>query len=258
MSYSLLNFDNVTFEGKLSTMRTLFLPSADYEPSKYAKNRYMRGQAMRTMDVIYNVLRIYKGTDNSERFVGKVKGSDSYASEMEFQGKTLITILNEKNNTLYIKAGTIDENDVIQGTTLNADTKAGVMLTLMPVILQDEEAKDTYDKMSPFLEWDDDAEDWLFNDHIKEFGELLNRFSTNIESRIMYPRDCKEQAINISTDKVSMLRQADLKSPIIETYVGNPKKFKTAQKEQQKAEEKTNTGFASRSRRNQKTKHEKF
>ena len=81
MSYSLLNFDNVTFDGKLSNMRTLFAKGAtNYEPSEYARQRFMHGQAMRTMDVIYDVLRIYKGDGNIDRFVGKA--GDTLISEV--------------------------------------------------------------------------------------------------------------------------------------------------------------------------------
>ena len=226
MSYSLLNFDNVSFNGKLSNMTTLFAPGTNHEPSKYAKTRFMRGQAMRTMDVIYKVLRIYKGTDGMDRFVG-LAGANP-VSEMEFDSKTLITELVKKGDKYSIKAGTVDENDVIQGINLDQNTKVGVMLSLMPIILSDEEAKDIYDKMSPFLEWDEDAEDWLYNNHIEEFGKLLNQFSTNIEMRIMYGADCGDAAININTDRVSMFRQNDLKESITESFVGETKKFVSA------------------------------
>jgi len=241
MSYSLLNFDDVTFAGKLSSMKTLFMPGGNYEPSKYAKMRFMRGQAMRTMDVIYDVLRIYKGTALTDRFVGMLAGS--YVSEMDFQGKTLVTLLTPKAGTISIKAGTVDENGVIQGVNLDSETKAGVMLSLMPVFLQDEEAKDIYDKMSPFLEWDADADDWLFNDHIEEFGRLLNKFSTNIEMRIMYPGDCGDAAIKVKTDKIGMLRQTDFKSPLTESYVGISKKFSKQAPANTQPEVKLNTGF---------------
>lgn len=241
--YSLLNFDNVEFAGKLSAMRKVFMPSENYEPSKYAKQRYLRGSAMRTMDVIYEVLKTYKGTTTIDRYVAST--STGTISEMPFNGNTLITILNrKKDGSYYIKIATIDDNDVIQGISLGTETKQGVMLALMPIILQDEEAKEIYDKMSTFLEWGVEADDWLFNDHIQEFAVLLNRFSTNIESRIMYGYECGDSAISIDTDKTSMVKQADLKVSVTQEFVGVPKKFtKKESKAAQKDEVKTNTGF---------------
>lgn len=226
MSYSLLNFDNVSFGGKLSAMKTIFHPAdaANYEPSMYAKNRFLRGQAMRTMDVIWEVLRAYKGTSNVERFVGMAK--DSLVSEVKMiDDSTQVTVLTKRADKYSIKSSTIDENGIISGITIGSETKLGIMLALMPEILKDEEAKDIYDKMSNFLEWDEDAEDWLFNDHIEEFGKLLNQFSTNIETRIMYGALCGDAVININTDKVAMLKSTDLNKEIIQTYCGTSRKF---------------------------------
>ena len=206
-------------------MKVIFQPgTADYEPSKYARTRYLRGQAMRTMDVIWEVLRAYKGTSNVERFVGQAK--DSLVSEaMMKDNTTQVTILSKRADKYSVKSSSIDENAIIKGVAIDSETKLGILLALMPEILKDEEAKEIYDKMSNFLEWDEDAEDWLFNDHIAEFGKLLNQFSTNVESRIMYGALCGESAINIATDKVSMLKSTDLNKEIIQTYCGTSRKF---------------------------------
>ena len=148
-----------------------------------------------------------------------------------------------KNGTYSVKGGIIDENDVIAGFNLDADTKKGVMLALMPAILSDNEAKDIYDKMSTFLEWDSFAEDWLYNNHVEDFSILLNKFSTNIESRISYPLDCGDAAIKVAADKVAMLRQSDLKNAITESFVGSTRKFQTQQTKAPVAKKQTSNGF---------------
>ena len=238
---SLLNFDNVTFGGRLSGMQTVFQPGTNYEPSAYAKTRFQRGQAMRTMDVIYNALRAYKGTSTVDRFVGEA--SDALISEVKLGDKTQVTVLTKKANKFAIKSSLIDENGVISGIVLDSETKLGIMLALMPEILKDEEAKDTYDKMSTFLEWDEDAEDWLFNDHIAEFSKLLNKFSTNIEMRIMYGIQCGDAAINIASDKIAMLKSNDLKRDIIQSYVGQTRKFTEKTQPATTVEVNKNVGF---------------
>ncbi len=222
----LLNFDNVVFAGKLAGMKTNFMQGEDkkYEVSKYAKTRFIRGQAMRTMDVLYEALRAYKGTSTDERFVGKT--ATGTCSELKVGDNTQVTILTLKAGKYSIKGGTIDENGIISGITIGPDTKAGIMLALMPIILADDEAKDVYDKMSNFLEWDADAEDWLFNDHVSGFARLLNEFSTNVESRLMYAADCGDAAISVNADRANMLRQSDLDTTeIIEEYIGQMRKF---------------------------------
>ncbi len=225
MSVSLLNFDNVTFGGNLANMNVLYTSmSAGYVPSKHAQTRFERGLGMRTMDVIYKALRAYKGTSTTERFVGSI--ANGYVSEVKVSDTTQVTVLKETNGKLNILSSYIDENNIITGiNNLDSENKLGVMLALMPVILSDSEAKDIYDKMSPFLEWDESAEDWLFNNHVDDFGKLLNQFSTNIESRIIYGAQCGNAAINISTDYVKMLKTTDLKNEIVQAFVGTPRKF---------------------------------
>ncbi len=248
--YSLLNFDNVEFAGKLSAMQTIFSSSTlsgNYKPSKYAEKRFLRNVPMRTMDVIYEVLKTYKGTSTTDRHVATT--SQGAISEMPLEDKTLITILNKKKDgSYYIKLATIDENDVLMKADLTTKTKQGVMLALIPIILSDEEAKDIYDKMSTFLEWDVDADDWLFNDHISDFGILLNQFSTNIESRIIYGYECGNSAISVDTTKLSMVKQADLKVSISQEYAGFAKKFskKESRKKAAHAEEKTTANLEGR------------
>ena len=241
----LLNFDNVNFAGKLAGMNTVFMQGSDkkYEVSKYAKNRFLRGQAMRTMDVLYEVLRAYKGTSTTERFVGKT--ANGTVSELKVGDVTQVTILTQKAGKYSIKGGTIDENGIIQGITIGPGTKAGIMLALMPIILSDAEAKGLYDDMSNYLEWETDAEDWLFNDQISDFARLLNEFSCNVESRLMYPNDCGDAAIQINTDRANMLRQSDLdNTEIIEEYIGQMRKFTNNSKNTTPEEVPMNTDFA--------------
>ena len=240
--FSLLNFDNVQFEGKIADLKTTFTSGGDFKPSKYALTRFKRLGQSRTMDVIYDVLRAYKGTSTTERFVGKT--ATGVVSELSVDGKTQVTILSKKGSVYSIKASFIDDNDVITGLTLDSKTKAGVMLSLMPIILEDEEAKDIYDKMSTYLEWDVDADDWLFNDHKSEFAILLNQFSSNVESRIMYTHECGDSAIFIKTDKVAMLKSTDLRQEIVQEYCGVPKKFTApVKKETPTAPSKENAAF---------------
>lgn len=225
--FSLLNFDNVTFEGKLSKMQTIFtsfVAPSGYQPSKFYEEKFKRGQAARTQDVIYDVLRIYKGTFNGIKgFTAKT--NKGYIAELKENNETAcIQLLYKKDKTLYIKAGIVDENDVVKSFKLDRESKKLVLLALMPLFLEEEEAHQIYDTMSDFLEWEVDAEDWIYNNHIEDFSMLLNRFSTNIEMRL----SCSEtDRITLDTDKVSRLKIEDLDTPIEKIYCGTPSKFRS-------------------------------
>ena len=214
MGFSLLNYDNVEFEGRLQGMKTIFMKidpaSKDYIPAKAYASRYERGQAARTMDVIYEALRIYKGTlPDYEGFVADT--TKGFISEIRKGDNTLCVMMpKKKDGTYYIKGSVIDSSDITVGLTLNKgdkDAKILLLFTLLPLILQDEEAHDIYDTMSDFLEWNVDSEDWIFNDHVEEFSRLLNRFSCNVEMQLSGP----SASILIDTDKQpSMLKQAEM------------------------------------------------
>lgn len=225
--FSLLNFNNVTFEGKLSGMTTMFTNFAapeNYHPSKFYEDKFKRGMAARTQDVIYEVLRIYKGTLNGIKgFVAKT--NKGYIAELKENNETAcIQLLYKRDKSLYIKAGIIDDDDVVKNFKLDGNSKKLVMLALMPLFLEEEEAHQIYDTMSDFLEWDTDAEDWVYNNHIEDFSMLLNRFSTNIEIRLT----CSEtERITLDTEKVARLKIEDLDTTIEKIYCGTPSKFRT-------------------------------
>lgn len=222
--FSLMNFDNVIFEGKLAGMTTFFSilrGNSDYEPSKYFLPKWQRGMAARTQDIIYDVLRLYKGTSSLKGYVAQT--ARGYIAEIQDSSSTACAyLLRKRDGSLYIKATNIDENDIATSFELNGNTKKLILLALMPVILEEEEAKNIYDTMSDFLEWDVDAEDWLFNNHVEEFAKLLNKFSTNIEMRLTV---ADEVGIVIDTDMVSNLKLAELSVDITQEYCGIPKKF---------------------------------
>lgn len=232
--FSLLNYDNVEFSGKLSGMKTLFTNFAcpeGYQPSKFFESRFRRGMAARTMDVIYDVLRLYKGTyAGCTAFVAETL--EGYIAEIQDGNYVTCLMLNKKKDgTLYIKAGIIDDNDVVKTFNLDASSKRLVLLGLMPLLLSEDEAHQIYDTMSDFLEWDVDAEDWLFNNHVEEFSMYLNRFSTNIEMRLSNPND--SDGISVDTNKVSRLKITDLEVDIVEVYCGTPHKYKFVSHESQ-------------------------
>ena len=136
--FSLLNFDNVTFEGKLAGIPVMFtnFTDPDYVPSKFYEDRFKRGMAARTQDVIYEVLRMYKGTlPNMEAYVAETK--KGYIAEIK-TGNTVscAMLLRKRDGSFYIKAGIIDENDVISSFKLDGSTKNLIMLALMPEILK--------------------------------------------------------------------------------------------------------------------------
>lgn len=222
--FSLMNFDNVVFEGKLANMPILFTNFSDpnYEPSKFYAQKFARGMAARTQDVIYDVLKIYKGT------YPKIKGfvaetNKGYAAELQDGNDTYCChLLKKKDGSYYIKATVIDENDITTSFHLDNSSKKLILLALMPEILKETEARGIYDTMSDFLEWDVDAQDWIFNDHIQEFSRLLNKFSTNIEMRLT---TAETDTIKIDTEKVSNLKLADLEIDVVKTLCGIPKKF---------------------------------
>lgn len=231
MSFSLLSYDNVTFEGRLQGMKNFFIKfdpaDKDYIPAKAYASRYDRGQAARTMDVIYEALRLYKGT---------LPGYDGYVAECSKgiiaevrKGSVSICmmLLKKKDSSYYIKGSTVDENDLVTGLSLtngDKETKMAILFALMPLFLKDEEAHKIYDTMSDFLEWDVNADDWLYNDHVNEFAQLLNRFSCNVEMRFTPPVD--NDFIDLDTSKVSMLKAADMTGlSLIQAYHGRPMKF---------------------------------
>lgn len=225
---NLINFDNVVFTGKLAGMPTIFNPmqtNSPYVPSKYYEERYNKGMIARTMDIIYDVLRMYKGTyPGVKAYCAETK--KGYVAELQWDNGDVsaIYILKKRDGSYYCKASVIDENDVCTKFIINNENKSLVLLGLMPLLLADQEASEIYSKMSDFLEWDPDAKDWIFEDHINEFAQLLNAFSCNVEARLSY---AIPEQIKIDTDGISMLKRADLKVDIKKEYVGIGMKFFT-------------------------------
>lgn len=241
---NLVNFDNITFAGRLENMPTIFSSmqkGSGYVPSKYYQDRYNKGVVVRTMDVIYDVLRMYKGNKLAPALTAYcAETKKGYIAEIQADSNTMaIHILRKKDGSYYCKASGIDENDVV--TKITQDSKGLKMLVLtalMPLILADQEAADIYSAMSDFLEWDEEADDWLYNNHILDFAVLLNRFSSNVEARLTFPIPEK---IEIDTDSFSMLKLADLEVDIVKEYMGTPIKFRAktapaAKKAEEKAE----------------------
>ncbi len=221
---NLVNFDNVTFAGKLANMPTIFSAmqkNSGYVPSKYYQDRYNKGVVVRTMDVIYDVLRLYKGITFGGISAYCAETKKGYIAEIQTDSNTLaIHILRKKDGSLYCKASSIDENDVVTKITQDSKgLKILVLTALMPLILSDQEAADIYSAMSDFLEWDADADDWMYNNHIHDFAILLNRFSSNVEARLSFPIPEK---IGIDTDSFSMLKLADLEVDIVREYTTTP------------------------------------
>lgn len=159
--HSLLNFDNVMFTGKLAGMPTVFThySDPDYIPSRFYESKFKNGQGARTQDVIYDVLRMYKDTfPGIHAYVAET--DKGYVAELQLAGETWCAILlRRKNGILYIKAGVIDDNDIISSFTLDNSTKKLILLGLMPEILKENEAHSIYDTMSNFLEWDPEDQD---------------------------------------------------------------------------------------------------
>ena len=234
-NFNLCNYDNITFEGKLSGMNTIFMKIGNpgYIPSKYYQRKWDLGVPARTMDSLYEAIRLYKSGSSGKTSPVKI-GDKSYGSyvaatnkgyiaELQEDSMTTCIILGKKRDgSLYIKGMNINNNDISSSLTLSQDTKKIIFLALMPIILQETEAHQIYDTMSDFLEWDPEADDWLFNDHITEFSELLNRFSCNIEARI---NTGIPEAIKIDLSKVSPLKQNELQLDIIKEYCGRPVRF---------------------------------
>lgn len=222
--FSLLKFDNLQFPGKLSGMQTIFTNyDPSYVPSRFYKERFNRGQGARTQDIIYDVLRIYKGTSGTKGYSAET--TDGYIAEIQEDGIQCAALLRKKDGSFYIKAGVIDENDVVRALTLDNNSKKLILLALMPEILKEQEAHEIYDSMSNFLEWDPDSEDWVINDHINDFAKLLNRFSTNIEMRLT---SAPSDEIRVDTDKVTLLRIAGLEKEVVREYCGTALKFHQA------------------------------
>lgn len=223
---NLINFDNVSFDGKLAGMPTIFTSTqrnSTYVPSKYYEERYKKGQIVRTMDIIYDVLRMYKGTypDVTAYCAESAKG---YVAEMQHKNGevSVIHIMKKRDGSYYCKASIIDENDVCTKFILDNDNKSLILLGLMPLILSDQEASDIYSKMSDFLEWDPDDNDWIYSNHINDFAMLLNAFSSNVEARLSF--SIPEQII-IDTDSISTLKVVDLKVNLKKEYIGTAQKF---------------------------------
>lgn len=228
-----MKFDEVTFSGKLEGMNTLYVKglTPNYIPSKYFQSRYDKGQGARTMDIIYDVLRLYKGTADNKAFVAEY--NKGYIAEVQEKEQTICaSLLKKKDKSWYIKGCSIDENDISSSLILDNSTKIVVMLALMPLILEDEEAKEIYDTMSDFLEWSEDDDAWLLNDHIAEFSQLLNRFSINVEMRL-------NDTIKVDTEKVSMLKSTDRNIDGMKVYAGSPVYFINSKSTQQTPTTKT-------------------
>lgn len=237
--YSLLNFEDVKFSGKLEGMKTIFTMFDSYSPSKYYESKLNAGSPARTQDTIYEVLRLYKGTSSLERFVAQT--NKGYVSEYVSENSSVVTTLSLKKGVYEVKTASCDENDVIQTIKDPMAAKLSILLTLMPEILKDDEAKQIYDTMSDYLEWEPDSDDWIYNDHIADFAQLLNRFSTNFEMRYQYPEIVGGAAaipqLKASDENfIYTFRQEDLKITPTSVFVGKPVKFIVSVSELKKEE----------------------
>lgn len=232
---SLLNFDNVELSGHLSTVQTVYtsVTSAGYTPSRFYADRFRKGLGARTMDALYDALRMYKSGD---AFVAST--NKGYAAEMPLSNNNRLccVILNRKDGTKYVKAVSVDENDISTAMTFSRDVKILILLGLIPEILNEPEAKEIYDSMSDFLEWEPDAEDWLYNNHVADFSQLLNRFSSNVEARLTF---ATENRIEIDVSNLSMLKKDEMNIAVVETFCGSPVRFTVQEKKTAKKEKKT-------------------
>jgi len=221
----LLKFDDLQFGGKLAGMPVIFTQfDMGYVPTKLYSKKFQRGSAARTQDIIYDILKIYKGTISEKRFCAETK--NGYVSEFEDNGKTIVTKLSSKGDIFEYSVNEMDENDILKPVSDENLMKKGIILSLMPLILSEKETHEIYDTMSDFLEWDENAEDWLYNEHVKQFAMLLNQFSTNFEIRYMYPSDVEASMVIPKVEKsTKRFRQEDLKITTVKIYVGKARKF---------------------------------
>ncbi len=240
---SLINFDNVQFGGKLSAISPMIMSGTNgYTPSKYAEAKYQKGQPARIMNSLYDALRIYKN-GTSRRYVGVDKYGSSY-TEVEVGKETMLITLKKFKGTMEIYVCFIDSNEVTRKASNDdiAKNKAAMLVALMPEILKNTEAHEIYDAISNFLDWDEDAEDWVYNDHVEEFRKLLARLSTNVEARIIGVDSnviADKAQINMDFSVAKQMTQKYLQLPDgIRTYMGTPLVFKMPVEEKKK-EEKT-------------------
>lgn len=223
MNSKLLNFDNIQFEGKLKDMDTIFPVQLKdvmgYTPTEKYKKKFLTVPA-KTMDVLYESLRCYKGNlETLNAAVGVVKKGiiSEFTDESGFC--TCVFIGKKYHGPYYIKAGVINEQGVIQSFTLNRENKIVILTSLIPFFLQDSETKGIYDSMSDYLEWDVNSPDWDINNAVKDFSILLNQMSTNVQVML------ENGTVNIDLDSISILRQDDLAVSDIKEYVGTFQHF---------------------------------
>lgn len=217
-----LAFNNFKFPGVLSSGKTLFVDGMDekYQPSKYALDRYNRGQGVRTMDLLYETLVNYK---SGNVFVGvNAKNSSFSTMKIVIDGveNTLINTIYSWGDKLLVKAAIVSPAGIWQGIPVytsenNLKIKEGIMLALLPFVFSEQEAKETYDKLSGYLDRSPAVQSvWLQSD-IEEFARLINKLSSNIESRLVYHAIPVEPVL-VDIEKIPQLRKdALLKEGII-------------------------------------------
>ena len=219
----LLNFDNPHFEGKLANMDTIFTIQLKdimgYQPTKKYTKKFQTVPA-KTMDVLYDTLRAYKGTLPSvNAAVAKIKGGLTAEISDDSGTCTCVFIGKRYHGAHYVKAGIVNELGVIQSFNFTKENKMVILLALMPLFLEDEETKQIYDSMSDYLEWDVDSPDWDVNNAIQDFAILLNKMSTNVQTML------EDGTVNIDVDTISILKQDNLEVSDIKEYAGTLKHF---------------------------------
>lgn len=232
MSFKMISYDELNFGGHLAGMETWYMNGtapASYKPAKAYEQRFFAGQPARTMDVVYDALKMYKGTYKpATGFVAETTAG--IISEMTKDGETVTSLLlsKKKNGDYFVKGNEIDGDDISTGIVLkdgDKEQKLLLMFSILPLLLKDAEAQEIYDTMSDFLEWDEDAEDWLYNDHVSEFAQLLNRFSCNVQMQL----EGGNKTITMDLSKVGMLKANEMQGlSLIQTFVGGARRFSFA------------------------------
>lgn len=236
---NLLKFDNISFEGKLKGMDTIFLAQTasmqEYTPTQKYRQKFLTVPA-KTMDVLYEVLRAYKGTSQTVINAGCASTNNGYVAEIcagtSPDVKTVVAVLRKRDGSYYVKAASITKDEIIisiPNADNDLDVRFTVMLALMPLFLQDAETFQIYNTMSDYLEWDVNSANWDINNGVHDFAILLNQMSTNVQMMLT------DGTIRIS-DGVSILKQADLQISQVKEYCGSLAIFKNSDSKAASAE----------------------
>lgn len=233
-SIMFLKFDG-SLPGKLANAKMRY--SQEEVSSKYNPRTTNAGNAISSN--LFTALKIFSGNSSREGFCGIVDDG-AYVSELMSVGdrqRQLCYISKSADGTFGVQAGVTSSTDpmalsingsyIVSTTGVQGFSGTLILLALLPEILKDEEAKNLYEELMPYLCIDENSTFWDNDSEIQKFSMTLCALTDNVYRRMKesVPPDVKLSLP--STQKgIKTFKKETILLDVIEAY-GTPFFFKS-------------------------------